>query len=125
MAGPGLPGPKPYRPAASGRRVDVADAEDDDDAVRERYSGIDQPDDAVDDAGDVWVLHTELPERAGAVLDRLQHHRSGDTGIRHRLGTAAEIDSGNSSKRCDPGSRRRARGGGASNGRGDSDACRQ
>ena len=48
-------------------------------AIHEQY-------DAVDDAAHVRLLHDQLPQRAGAVLVRIEHHRDSDAVFCHRLG---------------------------------------
>ena len=85
VVGSGRPGPI----LASGPcgRVDVHHAEDDDDAQRRPEAAVDQPDDALDDAGDVRILHDDLPQRAGGLLDCFQRRRRGDAGLHNRLGS--------------------------------------
>ena len=88
VAGPRGQGPHSNRVASSGRRFHVAHAEDDHDAERRPQAGIDQPNDALDDAADVWILHYDLPQWSCPVLDSIQRGRGGNPGFRHRLGAS-------------------------------------
>ena len=90
LDGPGASGPDSVRDAGSGRRVHVGHAEDDHHADGGRAAGFHEQDDALDDAGDVRVLHAELPERPCGLLGRVQRGRGGDTGLRDRLGPHVE-----------------------------------
>ena len=98
-----LPRPRPGRlrqrkshpvPASRpGRRLDVADAEDDYHARNKPAAGVDAADDAVDAATDVRLLHFELRERARTILDRLESDRNRHTGVCSRLGPTGAVTS--------------------------------
>ena len=63
-------------------------AEDDHNAIGGRPSGIDEPDDAVDDAADVRILHAELLQRPGGLLGDIERYRCGDSGVHNGVGPA-------------------------------------
>lgn len=86
--GPGATGPGPVgraAPADSSRRVHVLDAEDDGHAVRGPEAGLDQPDDAVDDAYIVRLFHASVFQRPGHLLGGLQYRWYDHSGVRHWL----------------------------------------
>ena len=86
--GSGVAGPFADHPAPPCRGVDVRIAKDDDDAVGVPAAGLYESHAAVDDAGDVRILHVEFPKRPGGLLGGFQRDRSGDTRFCHRLGSA-------------------------------------
>ena len=93
----GLGQPRPITPdhAHIGGCNDLGPAEDDDDALHRRASGIHQPDDAVDDAPDAGIFYPVLPQRFGPLLDYLQPDRGGNPVLADRVGTpVCEINSG-------------------------------
>ena len=76
----------PNRSAGVGWRFHVGYAEDDDHAVRRLPAGVHKPNDAVDDAYYVRVLHHVVPKWAGPVLGGVQYGGHSDSRIRYGLG---------------------------------------
>lgn len=66
----------------------MADSEDDYYAVGRSQAGVDEQDDAVDDAAHVRILHYNISQWAGCILDCLQRSWNNHSGICHGLDAA-------------------------------------
>jgi len=88
--GPGASRPIAVRDADSGGWVHVCHAENDYDAISGREAGVDEPDDAVDDAADVWVLYPQFFQWSGGLLGGIEYHWCGDPGLHNGLGPVEE-----------------------------------
>ena len=85
MAGPGLARPLSAAPDPGGR-VYVAHAEDDHHAGSGPKASVHKPNDAMDDAADVRVLHNHVPQRFGTLLGGFKRGWDSDTGLCDGLG---------------------------------------
>ena len=87
VAGPGRTG-RYTPPSRPGGWLHVSHAEDDHHAVGGPQAGVHKPYDAMDDALDVRILHHDVSEWAGPILDNLQHSWCSDSRFRYRVGAA-------------------------------------
>ena len=84
-------GPDEGDASVAGRGFDVGAAEDDGEPVHGPEADADEPDDAVDDAGDVRVHHHPVPQRPGVVLGGVQRDRDSIAVSGHGVGEPVAV----------------------------------